>query len=130
MVFNNEKINKTDPYLFTSIHSDFIQGQRANPLSSKLSSSSPSWFSSFTSLSSSRASTLIGGRVTAVADWAGGVLVNQLLNKRLNIIIVIKIIVAIIVVVVLIAVVVLVVVVVIIIVNTINPKLSSPSSSS
>ena len=86
--------------------------------------------SSFTSLSSSRASTLIGGRVTAVADWAGGVLVNQLLNKRLNIIIVIKIIVAIIVVVVLIAVVVLVVVVVIIIVNTINPKLSSPSSSS
>ena len=86
--------------------------------------------SSFTSLSSSRASTLIGGRVTAVADWAGGGLVNQLLNKRLNIIIVIKIIVAIIVVVVLIAVVVLVVVVVIIIVNTINPKLSSPSSSS
>ena len=129
MVFNNVKINKSDPYLFTSIHSDFIQG-RANPLSSKLSSSSPSWFSSFTSLSSSRASTLIGGRVTAVADWAGGGLVNQLLNKRLNIIIVIKIIVAIIVVVVLIAVVVLVVVVVIIIVNTINPKLSSPSSSS
>ena len=125
MVFNNVKINKSDPYLFTSIHSDFIQGQRANPLSIKLSSSSPSWSSSFTSLSSSRASTLIGGRVTAVADWAGGVLVNQLLNKRLNIIIVIKIIVTIIVVVV-----VVVVVVVIIIVNTINPKLSSPSSSS